>query len=79
MQGTGESAAHADICPALGYGVVRLGKKDADEVVGGLRRYELGEGCGRGLLRVWVGLGQRLPYRRSSQGSDRGIRWGLGH
>ena len=28
-------AAYADMCPALGYGVVRLGKKDADGAVGG--------------------------------------------
>ena len=27
---TGVSAAHADICPALGYGVVGLEKKDGD-------------------------------------------------
>ena len=33
----------------------------------------------RGLPRVRVGLGHRLTYRRSSQSSDRGIWWGLGH
>ena len=54
VQGTGESAAHADICPALGYGVVRLGKKDADEVVGGCA--DTGPMQGTGAVRLEKGI-----------------------
>ena len=52
-QGTGESAAHADMSPALGLKVVGLGKKDADEVVGGCADICSVQGAGV------VGLGKR--------------------
>ena len=47
------AAAHADMCPALGYGVVRLGKKDADEVVGGCADMGPMQGAGGVWLRKW--------------------------
>ena len=73
VQGTGESAAYADICPALGTGGVWLGKEGIMRGLGVSARLWI-----LGLLRVWGGIGHGPPLPRSSQGSDRGIRWGLG-
>ena len=60
VQGTGESAAHADTGPSLGYGVVWLWKRDADEVVGGCADTGSVKGAGVGWLgkgRLWRGRG----------------------
>ena len=53
------SAAHADTCPSLGARVVGLGKKDADEVVGGCA--DMGPMQGTGV--IWLGKG-RFGWRR---------------
>ena len=73
VQGTGESAAHADICPA-GCRGGWAGEEEIRLALGVLARLRT-----LGLLLLRGGLGHGPPLPRSSQGSDRGIWLPLGH
>ena len=73
VRGTDRPAAYADICPASGARVVGLGKRKFDWRWGGTgAATDSNVAAAKGLRWAW-GLSPRF-----SQGSDRGIRWGLG-